>query len=222
MRVNYGHCKVSATIAPRVFALLLAVLFFALPARAETVRIVVVGDSLSAGYRLPPGESFPERLQWALSNQGIDVEIIGAGVSGDTTSGGLARLDWSVGKNVDGVILELGANDALRGLPVDLARKNLAAMLARLKQRKIGVLLAGMRAPPNMGEDYQRAFDAIYPALAKQYDVALYPFFLDGVATREALNLDDGIHPNKAGIAVMVKRFLPHAKRFINTLKTTR
>lgn len=189
-------------------------------ALAEAPKIVVLGDSLSAGYQLPPGSGFPEQLQKALTAQGIDVEIIGAGVSGDTTTGGLARLDWSVPEGINGVIVELGANDALRGLPVSVAYKNLDAMLARLKQRNIQVLLSGMRAPPNMGEDYQRAFDGIYPALAKQYDIAFYPFFLDGVAANPALNLDDGIHPNEAGIAVMIERFLPYAKRFIKQLQT--
>jgi acyl-CoA thioesterase-1 len=187
-------------------------------ALAGSPKIVVLGDSLSAGYQLPPGAGFPEQLQKALTAQGIDVTIISAGVSGDTTTGGLARLDWSVPEGTHGVILELGANDALRGLPVRVARKNLDAMLSRLKQRNIAVLLSGMRAPPNMGEDYQKAFDAIYSDLARKYEITLYPFFLDGVATNPALNLADGIHPNEAGIAVMIERFLPYAKRFIETL----
>ncbi len=193
-------------------------LFFVLAAFAGTPKIVVLGDSLVAGYQLPPGEGFPEQLQLALTARKIDVQIIGAGVSGDTTSGGLARLDWSVSEGVDGVILELGANDAMRGLPFALARKNLDAMITRLKARKIAVFLAGMRAPPNMGEDYQNGFDAIYPALAKKHNVVLYPFFLDGVAANPALNLSDGIHPNKKGVAMMIERILPHVERFIEGL----
>ncbi len=199
--------------------LLLIGLLLPAPARADTPVVVVVGDSLSAGYQLPPGEGFPEQLQKALTARGVDVKIIGAGVSGDTTSGGLARLDWSVPDGTSGVILELGANDALRGLPVKLAKDNLDAMIDRLKQRTIAVLLAGMLAPPNLGEDYQRAFDGIYPVLAKKHGIDLYPFFLDGVATNRDLLLADGIHPNKAGIAVMTERFLPFAERFIKKLK---
>lgn len=197
--------------------LLFSVIFIPV-AEAGIAKIVVLGDSLSAGYNLPAGEGFPEQLQKTLTARGIKVEIIGAGVSGDTTSGGLARLDWSVPDNVDGVLLELGANDAMRGIPVELARKNLDAMLTRLKQRKIAVLLIGMRAPPNMGEDYQMSFDAIYAALAKKHDVPLYPFFLDGVAANPALNLADGIHPNQAGIAIMIERILPFVERFISQL----
>lgn len=188
-------------------------------ARAEVAKIVVLGDSLSAGYNLPPGEGFPEQLQKTLTANNIKVKIIGAGVSGDTTSGGLARLDWSVPEGTDGVLLELGANDAMRGVPIDRARSNLDQMLTRLIERNIAVLLIGMRAPPNMGEDYQTAFDAIYPALAKKHNVPLYPFFLDGVAANPALNLADGIHPNQAGIAVIIERISPIVEQFITRLK---
>ena len=197
---------------------LLASLTSVMSLKAEVPKIVVLGDSLSAGYQLPPGAGFPDQLQMALSNRGIKVEIIGAGVSGDTTTGGLSRLDWSVPEGTSGVILELGANDALRGVPVKLANSNLDAMIARLKQRNIAILLTGMRAPPNMGEDYQQAFDAIFPALAKKHDVPLYPFFLDGVAANASLTLSDGMHPNKDGIAVMVKRILPFVERFVQSI----
>lgn len=192
------------------------ILIFA--AFAGTPKIVVLGDSLVAGYQLPPGEGFPEQLQKTLSARSVNVVITGAGVSGDTTSGGLSRLDWSVPEGTSGVVLELGANDAMRGLPFKLAQKNLDAMIARLKQRGVAVLLVGMRAPPNMGEDYQQGFDAIYPALAAKYKVPLYPFFLDGVAANPALNLSDGIHPNQAGIAIMIKRILPHVELFIEQI----
>ena len=178
-------------------------------ALADPVRIVGLGDSLMAGYGLDTGQSFPEKLQKALVTNGHDVVIENAGVSGDTSSGGLSRLDWSVPDGTDLVILELGANDMLRGIAPDLTRKNLDAMLARLKERGISVMLAGMRAAPNLGADYQSAFDAIYPELAKKYDVVLYPFFLDGVAGERSLLLDDGMHPNPAGVDVMVKRFVP-------------
>jgi len=178
-------------------------------ALADPVRIVGFGDSLMAGYGLDTGQSFPEKLQKALVTNGHDVVIENAGVSGDTTSGGLSRLDWSVPDGTDLVILELGANDMLRGIAPDLTRKNLDAMLARLKERGISVMLAGMRAAPNLGADYQSAFDAIYPELAKKYDVVLYPFFLDGVAGERSLLLDDGMHPNPAGVDEMVKRFVP-------------
>jgi len=178
-------------------------------ASADPLRIVGFGDSLMAGYGLDTGQSFPEKLQKALATAGHDVVIENAGVSGDTTSGGLSRLDWSVPDGTDLVILELGANDMLRGIAPDLTRRNLDAMIARLKERGIAVLLVGMRAAPNLGIDYQSAFDAIYPELAKKYDLVLYPFFLDGVAAERRLLLEDGMHPNSAGIDVMVERFAP-------------
>jgi acyl-CoA thioesterase-1 len=178
-------------------------------AGAEPVRVVGFGDSLMAGYGLDTGQSFPEKLQTALVSKGHDVVIENAGVSGDTTSGGLSRLDWSVPDGTDLVILELGANDMLRGISPDLTRANLDAMIDRLKQRGIAVLLAGMRAAPNLGPDYQASFDAIYPDLAQKHALVLYPFFLDGVAAERSLLLDDGMHPNQAGIDTMVERFVP-------------
>ena len=186
-----------------------ALLALGLEAQAEPRQIVGFGDSLMAGYGLSPGESFPEKLETALRAKGHDVVIANAGVSGDTTSGGLSRLDWSVPEGTQMVILELGANDMLRGVAPDLAEKNLDAMISRLKARGITVLLAGMRAAPNLGPDYAAAFDAIYPALAARHGVALYPFFLDGVVADRSLLLEDGMHPSAAGVDRMVERFLP-------------
>lgn len=184
-------------------------------ARAEPFVLVGFGDSLMAGYQLPAGDGFTGKLQEALRAAGHDVEVVNAGVSGDTTSGGLSRLDWSVGDDADGVILELGANDALRGIDPDLVESNLDAMITRLKQRGIPVLLAGMMAPPNLGDGYAERYDAIFPRLADKHDLVFYPFFLDGVAAQEDLNLDDGMHPNARGIETMVERFLPYAERFL-------
>ncbi|TPK59894.1 MULTISPECIES: arylesterase [unclassified Mesorhizobium] len=184
-------------------------------ARAEPFEIVGFGDSLMAGYGLGPDEGFTDRLQAALRARGRDVTVANAGVSGDTSSGGLARLDWSVPDGTQLVILELGANDMLRGVSPDITRKNLDTMLAKLKERKIAVLLAGMRAAPNLGADYQNAFDAIFPELAAKYGVTLYPFFLDGVAGQSALQLEDGLHPNAKGVAQMVERILPAVEKAI-------
>lgn len=181
----------------------------------DPVRIVGFGDSLMAGYGLNGSEGFPARLQAALEARGHAVEITDAGVSGDTSSGGLARLDWSIPDDVDGVILELGANDALRGVPPEKTRENVDAMITRLKARGIEVLLAGMLAPPNLGADYEARFNAIYPELASEHDVILYPFFLDGVTGNPSLLLDDGMHPNANGINRMVEGILPYAEDFL-------
>lgn len=183
--------------------------------RAETFTIVGFGDSLMAGFGLGPGDGFTDKLQAALRAKGHDVTVANAGVSGDTSSGGLARLDWSVPDGTRLVILELGANDMLRGVSPSITEKNLDDMLAKLKARKIAVLLAGMRAAPNLGADYQNAFDAIYPKLAAKYDVPLYPFFLDGVAGQSGLQLEDGLHPNPKGVAAMVERILPAVEKAI-------
>ena len=187
-------------------------------ARAESVSLVGFGDSLMAGYQLPPEDAFPARLEKALREKGLDVTIANAGVSGDTTSGGLARIDWSVPDGTRGVILELGANDALRGIPPEETRENLEAMIVRLKGRGISVLLAGMLAPPNMGADYGARFNAIFPELAKEHNLVFYPFFLDGVVTEAGLKLDDGMHPNGDGIGIMVERFLSTAELFVRSL----
>lgn len=187
-------------------------------ARAESVSLVGFGDSLMAGYQLAPEDAFPARLEKALKDKGVDVTIANAGVSGDTTSGGLARIDWSVPDGTKGVILELGANDALRGIPPEDTGKNLEAMIIRLKERRIAVLLVGMLAPPNLGSDYAERFNAIYSELAREHNLLFYPFFLDGVVTRANLQLEDGMHPNGEGIGVMVERFLPTAEQFVKSL----
>jgi acyl-CoA thioesterase-1 len=182
------------------------------------LKLVAFGDSLSAGYNLPGSAAFPAVLEQALRQKGLAVEIVNAGVSGDTTQGGLERLDWSVPDGTDGVILELGANDALRGVDPALTRKNLEAIIARLTERKIPVLLAGMYAPRNLGEDFAKRFDAIYPELAKQHGLVLYPFFLEGIAGDRALNQADGLHPTAEGVTVIVRTILPTVERFIATL----
>ena len=192
-----------------IFTALVCVLALGGPALAETFRIVGFGDSLMAGYQLGPEEGFTPKLQAALKARGHDVEVANAGVSGDTTSGGLARLDWSVPDGTDLVILELGANDMLRGLSPSITGENLDKMLAGLKTRGIPVVLAGMYAAPNLGQDYADAFNAIYPALAEKYGVPLIGFFMEGVAANAALQLEDGLHPNAAGVDAMVKNALP-------------
>ena len=184
-------------------------------ALAEPVRIVGFGDSLMAGYGLQPGESFPEKLQAALKAKAHDVEVANAGVSGDTSSGGLSRLDWSVPDGTNLVVLELGANDMLRGIQPEVTEANLDSMLGKLKQRNIPVLLIGMRAAPNLGPDYQQAFDAVFPRLAQKHGVPLYPFFLDGVAADRTFLLEDGMHPNAAGIDRMVERVLPQVEQLL-------
>lgn len=186
--------------------------------QARTLSIVAFGDSLSAGYQLPRNDAFPAQLETLAKSKGLDVAIANAGVSGDTTADGLARLDWSIPDGTDGVILALGANDALRGLSPDDSAKNLDAMLARLKERKIPVLLAGIMAPPNMGTDYETRFNAIYGELAKKYGVALYPFLLDGVILDSKLKLDDGVHPNGAGTKVMAEKLFPAFEKFLKSL----
>ena len=188
-----------------------------LPAQAQDppVRIVVLGDSLSAGLGLPGTEAFPAKLARTLQAKGVAVEISNAGVSGDTASGGLGRLDWSVPEGTDAVIVQLGANDALRGVDPKVTRNALDQILRRLKERDIEVLLAGMLAPRNLGNDYARGFDAIYPELSGKYDALLYPFFLDGVATLAKLNQRDGLHPNAAGVDVIVAGILPKVEELV-------
>jgi acyl-CoA thioesterase I len=176
---------------------------------AKPVRVVALGDSLTAGYGLPQAAAFPVVLERELKKRGVPVAIENAGVSGDTASGGRDRLDWSVADGTNLVIVELGANDALRGLDPKVTEAALDDILTRLKARGIAVILAGMRAPPNNGPAYVRDFDALYPRLASKHGVPLYPFFLDGVAGDPRLNLPDGIHPTAAGIEEIVKRMLP-------------
>ena len=184
-------------------------------AAADEPRLVVLGDSLTAGYGLPSARAFPAQLEAALRAGGHDWRVIDAGVSGDTSAGGLARLDWALGDAPEIVIVELGANDGLRGLPTDRLHANLSAILARIAESGASVLLAGMRAPPNFGADYAAAFRTVYEALAEEHEVALYPFFLEGVAAVPELNQPDGIHPNAAGVAEIVRRILPHVGALI-------
>lgn len=205
-----------------VFAAFLAIAATPASADAEPVRLVVLGDSLAAGYELPPDAAFPVKLEAALRARGHDIEIANAGVSGDTAHAGLERLDWSVPEGTDGVIVELGANDALRGIDPAVTRLALDEIVARLTDRGTAVLVAGMLAPRNLGEAYRDAFDGMFAEIAARHDALLYPFFLDGVATDPRLNLADGIHPNEAGVDVIVERFLPSAEQLIDRIETAR
>ena len=181
----------------------------------KTMKIVALGDSLSAGLGLLAQDAFPAKLQAALKAKGIDATVANAGVSGDTAAGGLERLDWSVPGDTDAVILELGANDALRGLEPALAQKALNAILDKLAGRHVPVLLAGMKAPRNLGSNYTAKFDAVYPALAANHRVLFYPFFLEGVAADPHLNQGDGMHPTAAGVEVIVRNILPQVEELI-------
>lgn len=201
-----------------IFAGLSIILITITSAFAQNINIVAFGDSLMAGYQLAEQDAYPIRLAAELNQNGYQISMANASVSGDTTSGGLSRLDWSIPDGTDAVILGLGANDALRGIPLDRTLENLDAMLARLQERNIDVILMGMLAPPNMGRDYEEQFNKIYPSLSEKYDVVLYPFFLDGVAAEPALNLSDGIHPNEEGISVLVEKSLPTFERFLSTI----
>ncbi len=199
--------------------MLVALAGVASPAGATT-HILALGDSLTAGYGLATEESFPVRLQAWLRDHGVDAEVTNAGVSGDTSAGGLARLDWSLAEPADAVLVELGANDALRGVDPKETYKNLDEILGKLDQRHLKVLLIGMEAPANWGPDYRKAFDAIFPTLAKQHHVMLYPFFLDGVALDPTLNQQDGLHPNARGVAVIVDRVGPYVLRLLGAAAT--
>ena len=189
---------------------------------AKPVKMVVLGDSLSAGLGLSAAAAFPVRLQKSLETKGIKVDMINAGVSGDTSSGGRDRLDWSVPEGTEAVILELGANDALRGTDPAITRAALSDILTRLKTRKIAVLLCGMLAPPNYGSEYAARFNAIYPELSKSFGVPLYPFFLEGVAADAKLNQADGLHPTAAGVEAIVKNILPMVEAFLGALSAQR
>ncbi len=191
-------------------------------AAAAPARLMAYGDSLTHGYGLPAGETFPEQLEAALRDAGLDVTVINAGNSGETSAGGRARLDWALADAPDAVILELGANDGLRGLDPAATYDNLDAMLTRLTSEGLPVLLAGMLAPPNLGREYGEDFNAVYPRLAEKHGVPLYPFFLDGVALVPELNQADGIHPNAAGVAVIVKRIAPHVIRLLENADLAR
>jgi acyl-CoA thioesterase-1 len=191
-------------------------------ASAKPVKMVVLGDSLSAGLGLSASTAFPARLQKALDSKGIKVDMINAGVSGDTSSGGRDRLDWSIPEGTEAVILELGANDALRGTDPAVTRAALSDILTQLKARKIAVLMCGMLAPPNYGREYAARFNAIYPELSKSFGVPLYPFFLEGVAADAKLNQPDGLHPTAEGIDVIVKNILPMMEAFLGTVSGQR
>ncbi len=207
-----------------ILLIFLANLTSASAQQEETIagpNIVVLGDSLVAGYQLPQGQGYPDKLQQALDKEEIPAKIIGAGVSGDTSSGGLSRLAWSVPDGTDAVILELGANDALRGLPPEKTEENLDTIIRQLLERDIRVLLIGMLAPPNMGEDYAAAFNPIYKRLSDKYELPLYPFFLDGVLTQPGMTLPDGIHPTEQGVDVMVKCTLQLVKALIDDMRPT-
>ncbi|MCH4548116.1 arylesterase [Rhizobium sp. WYCCWR 11279] len=209
-------------VAALQFTVIAVSLIFATAANARTINLVGFGDSLMAGYQLPPGDGFPEKLQAALKAKGLDVTIANAGVSGDTTTGGLARIDWSVPDGTDGVILELGANDALRGIPPEESEKNLDQMITRLKERGIAVLLVGIIAPPNMGADYAARFNPIYQKLSEKHGLPLYAFFLDGVALEAGLKLEDGMHPNAKGVDVMVEKMEPAVTNFVETISSVK
>lgn len=200
-------------------ALCLLVALFASPAFAAPVKILALGTSLTQGYGVAPGFDFTAVLEARLKASGIDAKLINAGVSGDTSAGGLARLDWSLADRPDAAIIELGSNDALRGQAPAETEKNLTAILTRLKAAHIPVLLTGMLAPRNLGPEYARAFDPIYPRLAKQFGTLFYPFMLDGVAMNPKLNQADGIHPNPAGVKIIVARILPLVKQLVLQVK---
>lgn len=218
----------SFTASQIIVCVLAAVYFMISPAivageqSQREIKIVAFGDSLTAGFGLAKSQAFPARLEAALQKRGYNVRVLNAGISGDTTSGGLARLDWSIPKGTDGVILELGANDALQGLPPKLARKNLDEMITRLKSRNIAVLLTGMKALRNWGDDYVAAFDPIFADLSSKHDVLLYPFFLEGVALDPNLNLPDGLHPNAKGIEKIVVGILPKSLELIERVRQSK
>ncbi len=182
---------------------------------SNTVNLVAVGDSLIAGYGLAVENGFVTQLENALRKKSYDIRVFNAGVSGDTTHGGLARIDWVLADNYSAVILHLGHNDAFRGIPVEQVRQNLDELIGRINRRSLPILLAGAMAPRNLGPDYYLAFDAIFPQLAEKYELLFYPFFLEGVATEPTLNQADGIHPNADGVALIIQQMLPHVEQLL-------
>jgi acyl-CoA thioesterase-1 len=213
---GYGHRRAFLQLSA---ALLLGALSYSSRSTAQEeppLKIIAFGDSLVAGYGLAADTAFPAVLEKTLRAEGYRVTVVNAGVSGDTASGGQARLDWALTEGADGVILELGANDMLRGVDPEVTKAALDAILGELKARNIKVLIAGMKATPSLGQDYKTRFDAIYPALAKKYDAPIYPFFLEGVAGEPALKLGDGLHPNPAGVERIVKGILPSFRAFVD------
>lgn len=214
---SYGHSRRRVQVA--ALALVAALAFGVGQAQARLLRVVALGDSLTAGYGLPAGQAFPDALERALKARGWDVEVVNAGVSGETAADGLARYDWSVPEGADALIVELGANDMLRGFEPEATEKALAQILDKARASGLSVLLTGMRAAPNLGPDYQRRFDAIYPDLAKRYGVALYPFFLDGVAGDSKLVQKDGEHPTREGVERIVAAILPSVESLLGEVK---
>lgn len=196
-----------------------AFLFLAAPAWAAPVKILAIGTSLTQGYGLPPGTEIPAVLQAELKKKGIDATVINAGVSGDTSAGGLSRLDWSLADHPNAAMIELGSNDALRGIDPASTERNLSAIIAQLTTKHIPVLLLGMQAPKNFGPEYEAKFNAIYPKLARQYNVLLYPFVLDGVALNPKLNQKDGIHPNPTGVKIIVGKLMPDVLKLVAEVK---
>ncbi len=218
--------RVLLTRHPVFFAALLALaihLGMAVPraASAEPLKILALGDSLTSGYGLPPGEGFTDQLGQALKDAGVSARVINGGVAGDTSTDGLARLDWSLADDPAVVIIELGGNDALRGLDPKATRANLDAILSKLQAQHRAILLTGMLAPPNLGDEYAASFNPIFPALAKQHEVAFYPFFLDGVAGNPSLVQSDGIHPTAQGVAIIVQRIMPALRQAIDGARGT-
>lgn len=189
--------------------------------QADPARLLVLGDSLAAGYGLPPEQAFPAQLEEKLREKGHEVKVLNAGVSGDTSAGGKARLGWALADSPDFVMVELGANDGLRGLDPAAMRDNLDAIITQLREKGVGVMLAGMLAPPNMGPEYEKSFNAVFPDLARKHDIVFYPFFLDGVAAQSGLNQGDGIHPNARGVAEIVDRITPYVVRLLQRDKGT-
>jgi len=211
---RYGFFRRCHNAAALLAVMLITLLSAAVQAQ-QPIKLLVFGDSLVAGYALPPDAAYPAQLEKALKAKGLNVTTINAGVSGDTTAAAASRLDWALADKPTHVIVELGANDMLRGLAPEQARTNLDGILTKLKQAKLPVMLMGMLAAPNLGADYGRRFNSIYPDLAAKHGVPLYPFFLDGVAGEAKLNLSDGIHPTQEGVAIIVERTLPHILRFL-------
>lgn len=203
----------------RISVAILIFLLWGMPLRAETLTLLALGDSLTAGLGLDASQAFPAQLEKALRNRGHDVSVINAGVSGDTALQGAERLDWALTPEVDGVLVELGANDALRGLPVDQAEAALDQIVSKLVAKEVPVLVLGMKAPPNLGADYGKGFDGMYVRLVKKHGVALYPFFLEGVVANRNLNQPDGIHPTEEGVGIIVAKLLPDVEKLLGVIR---
>ena len=213
--IGYGASLLSVNIATYFVCLFLSLQVSA----AETVKIVMLGDSLTAGYGLARGQSVPAQLEMALKAGGLNVKIINAGVSGDTSAGGMTRLAWALAEKPEGLIIELGANDGLRGLDPKQTFKNLNAIIEQALSAHIEVLLTGMLAPPNLGPEYGKNFNRVYPLLAHYHGIELYPFYLEGIVSDSTLNLEDGLHPNEKGVAIIVKNLMPKVKKLIAKIK---